>query len=425
MIEPRQPLLVCDLTQSYSPSGGGGITTYLRRKKQYVLEQTPHALVQIVPGPNDAVFEEDRYTRVEVGSDLVHGSPNYRFILRTGAVRQILEQYRPDIIESLCPWLLPWTAIRYRRAFPETTLVAGYHTDFPNAQVHRVALDMWGPRRAAFFRMLALGYAEITYREFDRVYAIGDEGQALLERRKIRDVALLDLGVDPENFHPRHADPALRARFGHHGNGPLLVYAGRLDAERRPETLVRMMQQLPPDLGATLLLLGEGRGRDRLQELAQGLPVRFPGYLDDRRELAALLASADMYVSGMADETFGMSVLEAQASGLPVVGVASGAMPERVAPGTGLLGPVDDAAAMAANVLAVWHGDRAAMGRAARALVERRYSWDRTFERLFDDIYPAAQSAMRARTSRVWRNPLPRVIPRIGDRWGEGDFGLR
>ncbi|VVT12354.1 glycosyltransferase [Erythrobacter sp. EC-HK427] len=423
MIEPLAPLVVCDLTQSYSPTGAGGITTYLRRKKQFVLEHTPHTLIQIVPGPKDAVFEEERYKRIEVGSDLVKGSPNYRFILRTGAVRQVLEEQRPDIIESLCPWLLPWTAIRYRRAFPETTLVAGYRTDFPNAQVYRVAHDLYGPKVASFARWLILGYAEVMYREFDQVYAIGESGKGVLESRKIKDVKLLDLGIDSQRFHPRHRNEAARAEMGHTGDGPLLLYAGRLDAEKRPETLVRMMDHLPDDLGATLVLLGEGRGEARIREMAQGKRITMPGYIDDRDLMARALASADIYVSGMADETFGMSVLEAQASGLPVVGVASGAMPERVEPGTGLLGPVEDDAAMARNVHDVWNGDHKAMGAAARALVERRYSWEKTFTELFQDIYPAAQEKMRERRRLARRDYWTHHITRpFGDRKGAGTF---
>lgn len=98
------PLLICDLTQSYTPHGGGGISTYLREKRDYVLARTPHHLLQIVPGPQDRVTVEGRHIFAEVGARPVRGSPNYRFILRTHAVRELLAEYRPDVIESLCPW---------------------------------------------------------------------------------------------------------------------------------------------------------------------------------------------------------------------------------------------------------------------------------------------------------------------------------
>jgi alpha-1,6-mannosyltransferase len=111
--------------------------------------------------------------------------------------------------------------------------------------------------------------------------------------------------------------------------------------------------------------------------------------MKDRAELARWLASADIYVSGMADETFGVSIVEAQASGLPVVGVAAGAMIDRVTEALGRLGPVGDAAAMAANILAVWNGDREAMSERARACA-LQLSWDSSMEALFGRIYPVA-----------------------------------
>ncbi len=91
----------------------------------------------------------------------------------------------------------------------------------------------------------------------------------------------------------------------------------------------------------------------------------------------------------MADETFGVSIVEAQASGLPVVGVAAGAMVDRVTPDSGRLGPVDDASAMARNILDVWAADRVAMGEVAQEHA-RQYSWDRSMTDLFTSLYPKA-----------------------------------
>jgi alpha-1,6-mannosyltransferase len=114
-----------------------------------------------------------------------------------------------------------------------------------------------------------------------------------------------------------------------------------------------------------------------------------PGYMRDRAELARWLASSDIYVSAMADETFGVSIIEAQASGLPVVGVSAGAMIDRVTDEVGRLGPADDADAMAANILSVWNCDRSKMAELARARA-RQFSWERSMETLFGRVYPIA-----------------------------------
>jgi len=416
-LQTQRPLLVCDLTQSFAPAGGGGISTYLREKREHVLARTGHRLLQIVPGREDRIVEQGRLIWVEIGADQVRGSPNYRFILRTRAVRAVLEQYRPDVIESLCPWILPWTAINYRRASPDTALVAGYHTDFPNVHVHRVGAELLGETIALGLRRISVGYAERTYREFDRVYALGEDMRGNLASYGVNHVDLLDLGVDSQLFSPARRDPSWRASLGLGGHGPLLVYAGRIDNEKRAHRLVEMFRLLPDELGAALVMLGDGKRRDDLMASASGLRVAFPGFVSDREELARALASADIYVSAMADETFGISVIEAQASGLPVAGVAAGAMRERVPPGLGLLSPVDDAAAMAANVMALWQADHRAMGRAARAHVANRFGWQRTFDRLFDEVYGAAfaRLAERRAARRTWLGMrLPEELRKAG-----------
>jgi alpha-1,6-mannosyltransferase len=405
--ESGHPLILCDLTQSYAPSGGGGISTYLREKRDYVLTHTPHHLLQIVPGPEDRIRLNGRHIFVEIGAGRVPGSPNYRFILRTGKVREILAQYRPDLIESLCPWVLPWTAINHRRAYPDTTLVAGYRTDFPNAHVYRVSKDLFGEPVARALRGLSYGYAKATYREFDWVYTLGDDARAALGQHGIAQTSVLPLGVDIEMFSPARRDAGYRAELGLPGEGPLLVYAGRVDNEKRADRLIDMFKKLPRDLGAAMVMIGDGKLMERLQGEAAGLPIAFPGFEKDRAGLARSLASSDLYVSAMADETFGISVLEAQAAGLPVVGVVSGAMPDRVPTGLGLLGPVDDTSAMADNVVRLWRGDHVAMSVAARRHVEARFSWKRTFETLLRDIYPKAMAhagtRVKAKTRRSYQ----------------------
>lgn len=95
----------------------------------------------------------------------------------------------------------------------------------------------------------------------------------------------------------------------------------------------------------------------------------------------------------MAHETFGISIIEAQACGLPVVGGDAGAMPERVPASLGLLGPTGNAAAMAANITTIWNsGNICKMKQDARQHVETHFLWPKTFKHLFSHIYARATS---------------------------------
>lgn len=406
-----ESLLICDLTQSWSPTGGGGISTYLKEKRRYIQDCTPHRLLQIVPGPQDRITVEGRTILAEVGSGQVWGSPNYRWISRNDAVFALLSEYRPDIIESLCPWVLPWIAIRHRWRYPDTALIAGYRTDFPNAHVYRVMRDLAGHYPASLLRQVAYGYAALTYNRFDRVYTLGRDAERMLHGLGQTNTGVLGLGVDMSQFSPEHRDPNFRASLGLPAtDGPLLIYAGRIDNEKRADLLVSMFKVLPPELGAVMVLLGDGKLRAQLQEEARGLPIAFPGFEADRRALARALASSDIYVSGMADETFGISVLEAQASGLPVVGVASGAMIERVPEGMGLLGPVNDAAAMATNVSTLWRTGHAEARQRSLALANAHNRWDQTFEQLITVEYAAALATRDARRAKGWHLPARRAL---------------
>ncbi|HEX2803970.1 MAG TPA: glycosyltransferase [Sphingomicrobium sp.] len=388
--------LFCDVTQSWSDVGGG-VGTYLRRKRDYLLSRTGHRHLLIVPGAEDSVIEKGRAITVTVASPPVPTSPKYRLLLRNSAVRSALEQFRPDVIECQDAYNLPWAVLGYRRRHPHTATVAGYFTDFPTAYVHRPLSRFVGKAIAGQVRSLAYRYCGFLYRRFDAVYALSENGGASkLRELGVSEVELVPLGVELDEFSPRNRDPALRRSLGIADDIPFLIYVGRLDQERRVQVVLDAFDKLPRSLGARLALVGDGPVRGAILESGDHRVVA-PGYLKDRSELAKWLASADIYVSAMADETFGVSVIEAQASGLPVVGVAAGAMLDRVDDETGRLGDPEDSDAMAANIVDVWRSDRAAMGEAARAHVEEsRFSWDRSFQILFGEVYP---SAIRARRS--------------------------
>jgi alpha-1,6-mannosyltransferase len=401
---------ICDLTQSWSEVGGG-VRTYLLHKRRHILKATAHRHLMIIPGPRDEVIEEDREVTVMVRSPRVPGSPNYRLLLRNGAVRAALERFRPDLIECQDAYNLPWAAVAHRKRFPDTALVAVYMTDFPTVYVARPVSKLLGGPVAGLLGRLCYRYAAALYRRFDAVFALSENGGAAkLRALGVPDVDVVPLGVEIGEFGPNRRDPRLRGKLGLSDDQPLLIYVGRLDVEKKPDVVVEAFRSLPRDLGAKLVLLGEGPLKEQIASLNDHRII-MPGYVNGRAEMSRWLASADVYVSGMADETFGISIIEAQASGLPVVGVAAGAMIDRVTPARGRLGPVGDSAAMAENILAVLGGDRRALCDRARAEA-LQFSWDRSMEALFGRLYPAA-FAKRAQAAVRGRAPAAAPLVRV------------
>ena len=402
------PRLFCDLTQSWSEVGGG-VRTYLLHKRRHILESTQHRHLAIIPGAKDAVVEDGRAITVTIASPHVPGSPNYRLLLRNGAVRAALERFRPDLIECQDAYNLPWAAIGHRKRVPETALVAAYMTDFPTVYVERPFANVMGKTLAGLARRLCYAYCGALYRRFDGVYSLSENGgTAKLRSLGIDDVDVVPLGVEVGEFAPTKRDPGLRRRLGLADDQPLLIYVGRLDGEKKPDIVVDAFRKLPAALGAKLVLLGEGPLKADIAAI--GDPnIMMPGYVHSRPELARWLASADIYVSGMADETFGISIIEAQASGLPVVGVAAGAMIDRVAEANGRLGPVGDSDIMARNILEIWHADRGVMSEQARSHA-LQFSWERSMEALFRRVYPAALARSALRRAGVTAVAAPSLV---------------
>jgi alpha-1,6-mannosyltransferase len=401
--------LFCDLTQSWS-AVGGGVGMYLRHKRQHILSTMPHRHLLIVPGARDEVVEEGRAITVSIASPKVPGSPNYRLLLRNGAVREALERFQPDLIECQDAYNLPWAAIGHAKRHRGTALVAAYMTDFPTVYVERPFRKVVGKTLAGAAQRLCYWYCGKLYSRFDGMFALSaNGGLAKLRSLGLDRIEVVPLGVELGDFSPALRDPRLRRQLGVDDRQPLLVYAGRIDGEKRAQLVVDAFRLLPAELGAHLLLIGDGPLRDSIRALDDPR-IHAPGYVRDRSELAQWLASSDLYVSGMADETFGVSIVEAQASGLPVVGVAAGAMVDRVTPEIGRLGPVDDAEAMARHIVEMWHSDRAVISEVAQHHA-RQYSWDRSMSDLFTSLYPKAFRRAWARSARASAG----IVPALAD----------
>ena len=372
---------VCDLTHAYTDTSGG-IRTTIDAKRRYILEHTDHEHVLIAPGAKDAVEHGDRTTTIRVAGPVIPGAAPYRFFLRADKVKAALRAVRPDLIELHTFYTSPWAAFSYRNERP-VAVTAFYHTDLPSAYVQPVAAKL-GAAFGARAKGWAEAYVRAVFERCDRGFAVSEALVAVLRRMGVPvPLDAIPLGVDLDTFHPSRRDPALRAALGVADGDLLLAYAGRMDSEKEVHVLADAVEHIDAAWRPRLVLAGQGPHRAALEARAERSPrLTVLPYIEDKPALARLLASADVYVTAGPHETFALSVVEAQASGLPVVGVEAGALVHRVPASVGRLGPVGDAAAFARNVERV-AAQRDALAAAARAHVEARFSWSRTFQRLF------------------------------------------
>ena len=198
-----------------------------------------------------------------------------------------------------------------------------YHTDFP--QYIRILTE------DSFLESVAWGYMHWFYGQLDTVFVNSEEYKQSWIKRGFDPAKLkiLPRGLDTELFHPGRRDSAFFEKFGA-SNGELrLLYVGRISREKDLDLLADAYRRLRKEgLPVRLFVVGHG---PYSEALAKSLPdAFFTGYLRGT-ELATAYASADIFVFPSTTDTFGNVILEAQASGLPVVVSDSGGPKELVA----------------------------------------------------------------------------------------------
>jgi alpha-1,6-mannosyltransferase len=374
-------LTVLDITKYFGDSTGG-IRTYLLDKAAYVQTRPALRQVLVVPGAVDALAEAGGVRCYRLRGPRIPFDPSYRFLLATRTTRRILEHERPDLIEVGSPWFVPWVTRRANRRL-RAPMVWFYHTHFP--AIINPGLPEIGPvRRSA--GALAWRYVRRLAGLYRAVLVASESVARTLEREGVDRVHRVALGVDLDRFHPgrRSRRAETRRRFGL-PEAPLAMFVGRFAQEKQIDTVLAAWSEITRRTDAWLVLIGAGPREARLRARAEGLQVRWVPYQQDRDTLADLLAAADLYIAPGPAETFGLSALEAMASGLPVLSVDAGGVADRVREsGAGALYALGDAGACVEAATTLLRGDLATLGRVARNFAEHRHSATTAFAGIFE-----------------------------------------
>jgi phosphatidylinositol alpha 1,6-mannosyltransferase len=320
--------------------------------------------------------------RMPVYPDVRLSAPAY------GAVRDIVRRFQPHLIHAQTEFVIGRLGqLAGRRA--GIPLVSSYHTDFA-----RYAAAYGVP----WLRDAVAAYIGRFHRRSCRTYTPSGPARADLMRSGVADVEVWGRGVDAATYTPSRRSADLRSRLGV-GDRFAFLHVGRLAAEKGIEQIVEAyrvaLRELPDD-STRLIIAGAGPREAAIRATAPAGMIML-GYLDRSTELPALYASSDAFVFASLTETLGLVVLEAMASGLPVIAVPAGGVADHLRDGVnGIATAPGDVPTMAAAMVALATDRPRAvrLGAGARATAET-LTWDAELDRLdasYREVYARASA---------------------------------
>lgn len=356
------------VTESFLPTLNG-VTTSVCRILDCLADSGEHEVLVVCPAPAPATYRGFRVQTVPAVTVRA-----FRVGLPTKRLEEIYANFRPDVVHAASPFALGARALAAARNMGIPT-VAIYQTDMPS-----YIAQHGGGAFASVARDASWKWVRHLHSLADITLAPSTAAAKELAAHGIPRVALWARGVDTDLFNVEHRQDqqvaALRRQLA--PNGEVIVgYVGRIAPEKELHRL-REIADLP---GVRIALVGDGPSRPEIERM---LPqATFLGR-QEGEVLARSYAAFDIFVHTGTKETFGQTLQEAMASGLPVVAPAAGGPLDIVKPGvTGLLFNPDEPGALRQCVGGLVADDamRERMGASALRKVADR-SWTGMIDRL-------------------------------------------
>ncbi|SDW38085.1 Glycosyltransferase involved in cell wall bisynthesis [Marinococcus luteus] len=301
------------ITETFLPSTDG-IVTRLTACIRW-LHRDGHE-VQIV-APDLGVYEFDG---AEVKGVPARALPFYRskkFALPNRVVKKYIQDFDPDVVHVVNPAVVGYSGVNYAKKLG-VPLVASYHTNLAQyMSYYNLGMLKW----------LMWWYVRRLHNKADINLCTSQTVQTELQEKRFERMHLWKRGVDTEQFHPGHHSRKMRERLsGGKTDRTLLLYVGRLAAEKEIEKIRDVLEESDK---FCLAIVGDGPHREELEKHFEGTDTVFTGFMHGD-ELASTFASSDVFVFPSTTETLGLVIMEAMASGLPLVAAESGPTKEQL-----------------------------------------------------------------------------------------------
>ena len=301
------------VTETFLPSTDG-IVTRLTACIRW-LHRDGHE-VQII-APDLGIYEFDG---APVKGVPAFAFPFYRskkFAFPNRIVKKYMADFDPDIVHVVNPAVVGYSGVTYAKNL-DIPLIASYHTHIPQyMSYYRLGKLNW----------LMWWFMKKMHNQADLNLCTSQTVLEELTEKGFERMQVWKRGVDTEQFHPKQFSTDMRSTLsGGQQDKILLLYVGRLAAEKEIEKIRDILMESDR---FCLALVGDGPHRKQLEKYFAGTRTVFTGFIHGQK-LASAFASSDAFVFPSTTETLGLVIMEAMASGLPVVAAESGPTKEQV-----------------------------------------------------------------------------------------------
>jgi len=358
-------------TDTWLPTRDGVVNSLLSFKE--VIESKGNKVYIFAPGNKNELQDNIIYYKAKPYSKY----PNYRITaissLFSKRTLKIIKSIKPDIIHSHSPGIIGTNAV-ISSHFAKIPLVFTYHT-FLQDSVYFFSEGM-----QKFSKKLLEIWLKWYFRRCNVIIAPSKYVANQLEKYN-KKIEIIPTGIDIKKFEKGNGK-RIKSKFE---GKKLILHVGRIVKEKNIDLLIKAAPHIIDKIDAIFLIIGEGPAKIELEKMVKKMGLEkeflFTGFIPDE-ELADYYRAADVFIFPSTYETQGIVVLEAMASGLPVVAARARAIPEFVFDGeNGFLFSPGDEKELAEKILIGM--DAKDVVKKARKFVEK-YSIEKMGEKLIE-----------------------------------------
>ena len=352
-MEAMKILIACDL---YWPNING-IATF-SRNLAHGLAERGHEVIVVAPSQTGKKYKEvdGNYTIMRTAS--VPFSPINGLRVSVSPyleIRKIVRDFRPDVIHIQTPIMVGLATMQVGERY-KIPMVATNHSMSENLLENiKFLAPVARPMSRLLKEYVRLIHRNVSYMTLPTESAIEIFGD--MKKKMPMPIEAVSNGIDLTRFAPKEVPASFYDRFDIPKDKKIVLYVGRMDAEKHLSTLVRAFALVNKTCDAHLLMVGQGNDGDNLRELARDLNitrhVTFTGRVSDE-DLPVLDRVGNVYCMTSPAELQCIAMLEAMASGQPVVSVDAGPLKELCQDGrNGYLCKLDDPGDMAKKIIKI------------------------------------------------------------------------